>query len=115
MLEILVKLVSNAEHAVLATGRPDPVIVFTLGPAEDGRVELRVKDNGTGISPENLQRIFSFGFTTKKSGHGFGLHNSALAAREMGGVLYATSDGLGHGAEFVLRLPMSPAGAQARG
>ena len=107
VLEVLVNLVSNAEHAVLSTGRNDPRIEIELKRVDDSRVELRVRDNGTGISAENLQRIFSFGFTTKKTGHGFGLHNSALAAREMGGVLIARSDGPGHGAEFVLRLPLA--------
>jgi signal transduction histidine kinase len=66
-----------------------------------------VTDNGIGISQENLTRIFSHGFTTKRDGHGFGLHSGAIAAREMGGSLYARSDGPGQGATFVLELPLS--------
>jgi len=58
------------------------------------------------IPPENLTRIFSHGFTTKKGGHGFGLHCGALAAREMGGSLLAHSEGPGHGATFTLELPL---------
>jgi signal transduction histidine kinase len=70
-------------------------------------VKISVTDNGIGITQENLTRIFSHGFTTKREGHGFGLHSGAIAAREMGGALYARSDGPGKGATFVLELPLS--------
>jgi signal transduction histidine kinase len=62
-----------------------------------------------GIAPENLSRIFIHGFTTKGDGHGFGLHISALAAREMGGTLTVKSDGPGSGALFTLELPLAQA------
>jgi signal transduction histidine kinase len=71
----------------------------------DGRIKISVMDNGVGIPAENLNRIFSHGFTTKKDGHGFGLHSGALAVREMGGSLAAQSDGPGKGATFTLELP----------
>jgi C4-dicarboxylate-specific signal transduction histidine kinase len=58
-----------------------------------------------GSTPGDLTRIFSHGFTTKKGGHGFGLHSGANAAKEMGGALRARSDGPGKGAEFTLELP----------
>jgi signal transduction histidine kinase len=64
-----------------------------------------VIDNGVGILPENLTRIFNHGFTTRKDGHGFGLHSGALAAKEMGGSLNVHSDGPGQGAAFTLELP----------
>jgi signal transduction histidine kinase len=70
-------------------------------------VKVTVADNGIGIPPENLTRIFSHGFTTRKGGHGFGLHSGANAAKEMGGQLTAHSDGLGTGATFTLELPMT--------
>ncbi len=107
VLEILVNLINNAAHAVRTTGRADPRITLLLAPVDGKMVQLIVRDNGMGISPENLQRIFSFGFTTKKEGHGYGLHNSALAAREMEGSLFARSDGPGCGAEFILKLPIA--------
>ena len=59
-----------------------------------------------GIAAENLTRIFSYGFTTRKNGHGFGLHSGALAAKEMGGSLNARSEGPGKGAAFILELPL---------
>ena len=64
-----------------------------------------VADDGYGIAPENLARVFNHGFTTKKDGHGFGLHGSANTAREMGGQLTVRSDGPGRGATFTLELP----------
>ncbi|HEY9155289.1 MAG TPA: ATP-binding protein, partial [Opitutaceae bacterium] len=82
-------------------------VTFSVSSTDPKNVQLAVRDNGVGISPENLQKIFSFGFTTKKDGHGFGLHNSALAAKEMNGKLFAKSEGLGKGAEFVLVLPVA--------
>jgi signal transduction histidine kinase len=71
-------------------------------------VRIEIADNGVGIPAENLTRIFSHGFTTRKHGHGFGLHSAALAAREMGGTLTVQSEGVGKGATFVLELPFNP-------
>jgi signal transduction histidine kinase len=71
----------------------------------NGRVKISVIDNGVGIPRENLARIFNHGFTTRKDGHGFGLHSGALAAREMGGSLTVMSEGPGCGATFTLDLP----------
>jgi signal transduction histidine kinase len=68
-------------------------------------VTITVIDNGVGIPPENLTRIFNHGFTTRKGGHGFGLHSSALAAKELGGSLTVHSEGWGLGAVFTLELP----------
>ncbi len=72
----------------------------------DGGVKISVIDNGVGIPPENLERIFNHGFTTRQGGHGFGLHSGALAAEEMGGSLSVQSDGPGQGAAFTLELPL---------
>jgi signal transduction histidine kinase len=66
-----------------------------------------------GIASENLTRVFHHGFTTKRGGHGFGLHSSANAAVEMGGRLSARSDGPGLGATFVLELPLEKRAAAA--
>ena len=76
--------------------------------SEAERVEVAIIDNGVGISKENLTRIFAHGFTTRKDGHGFGLHSGALAAIEMGGSLKAYSEGIDTGAKFILELPLVP-------
>jgi two-component system, NtrC family, sensor kinase len=74
----------------------------------NGFVEISVADNGIGISQELIGRIFSQGFSTRRDGHGFGLHSSVLAAEDMGGQLTAHSEGPGKGAIFVLSLPLTP-------
>jgi signal transduction histidine kinase len=101
VLQILINLVRNAKHA--CEGLADDKKRMTLRIAElDGRIRVSVSDNGAGIAAENLTRIFSHGFTTRKDGHGFGLHSGALAAAELGGSLSAHSDGPGRGATFTL-------------
>jgi signal transduction histidine kinase len=105
-LQILVNLIRNARHALDDSGREDKLLTLRIDTADSGSVRVTVADNGVGIPPENLTRIFSQGFTTRKNGHGFGLHSGALAATEMGGSLTAQSDGPGCGASFVLTLPM---------
>lgn len=105
VLQILVNLVRNAKYALDDGGRKDKLLTVRVATDSDGFVKILVIDNGVGIPPENLTRIFSYGFTTRKNGHGFGLHSGALAAKEMGGSLSVHSDGPGQGATFTLSLP----------
>jgi len=74
---------------------------------------IAIEDNGCGVDPENLEKIFRLGFTTKSEGHGLGLHYSACAALELHGKLSAESQGTGHGATFVLLLPLDAQAAAA--
>jgi PAS domain S-box-containing protein len=107
MLQILVNLIGNAQHALQESSRKDKRLeIHTLGP-DKGRFQIEVCDNGIGIAPENLKRMFSQGFTTKKAGHGFGLHMSVLTAKAMGGALTCRSDGVDRGATFTLDLPVA--------
>jgi len=105
VLQILVNLLSNAKYACSDSGRADKRVTVRTQAAH-GNVRVMVTDNGVGIPPENLVRIFNHGFTTKKGGHGFGLHSGALAAKEMGGTLQVESAGVGQGATFILELPL---------
>ena len=108
VLQILINLLRNAKYACEHSARTDKQITVRVM-VEGDRAKITVIDNGDGIAAENLTRIFSFGFTTKKhNGHGFGLHNGALAAKNMGGALTVRSDGPGRGAEFTLELPITP-------
>ena len=109
VLQILVNLLRNAEHACQVTERADKSIRVGIGRCDDG-ICIAVNDNGVGIPPENMTHIFSHGFTTKQNGHGFGLHSGALAAKELGGALRVESPGTGHGATFTLQLPLQPRG-----
>jgi PAS domain S-box-containing protein len=105
VLQILVNVINNAKHACNDSGKPDKQIILRVV-NENERVKISVIDNGVGIPAENMTRIFNYGFTTRKDGHGFGLHNGALAAKEIGGSLAAFSEGPGRGATFTLELPV---------
>ncbi|MHC8324194.1 DAHL domain-containing protein [Pseudomonas sp. GB2N2] len=106
LLLILINLISNAKYAM--SDLSDRPRQMTLGvKIVDGTtLQVSVKDDGEGIAAENLTRIFAHGFTTRKEGHGFGLHSCALAAIEMNGHLTAHSDGPGKGAQFTLKIPL---------
>jgi C4-dicarboxylate-specific signal transduction histidine kinase len=104
VLQILVNLLRNARYACEASGKPDKEVVMRIAKQSAG-VQIAVIDNGIGIQPDHMTRIFSHGFTTKKDGHGFGLHSGALAARDLGGALRVHSAGAGQGATFTLDLP----------
>lgn len=111
VLQILVNLIRNAKYAADDGGHDNKVITLEIRLTAGGRVQLIVADNGVGIPAENLTRIFAHGFTTRVGGHGFGLHSSANAAREMKGTLTVHSDGPGKGAQFTLELPTAPPAA----
>nr|WP_236675751.1 DAHL domain-containing protein [Pseudomonas mediterranea] len=105
LLLVLINLISNAKFAMSHVAEPREM---TLGIRIVDRTTLclSVKDRGEGIAPDNLARIFNHGFTTRKDGHGFGLHSCALAAVEMNGRLHVHSDGPGQGALFTLEIPL---------
>jgi len=108
VLQILINIISNAKNACkLQSLNERHIIARILSFEVKGihKVRFEIVDNGIGIKPENLTKIFSNGFTTRKDGHGFGLHSSANAAREMGGTLSVVSDGPGLGAVFTLDIP----------
>jgi PAS domain S-box-containing protein len=105
VLQILVNLMRNAKYA-LDEGKMEPKEMrLRIEKKDENFVRICVIDNGVGICEENLTRIFNHGFTTRKEGHGFGLHSGALAAKELGGALIAHSEGIGKGATFTLELP----------
>jgi hypothetical protein len=108
VLQILLNLITNAKYACFDSDRDEKLITLKLSAAGADRIRMQVVDNGIGILPDNLNRIFQHGFTTRKSGHGFGMHSGAPAARNLGGSLKAHSDGPGCGATFTLELPCHP-------
>ena len=109
LLLILINLISNAKQAMANLADRPREITLLVKAIEDNTLRISVKDAGEGILPENMTRIFAHGFTTRKDGHGFGLHSCALAAIEMKGRLTAHSDGPGKGAVFTLELPLKTA------
>ena len=115
VLQILVNLIRNAKHAMKAVERKDKQLTINVHQDQPSMVTIAIKDNGIGISPENLTNLFNHGFTTKKNGHGFGLHSGANFARELGGSLIGTSDGLGKGATFSLTMPCDSKASEENG
>ncbi|HTE53974.1 MAG TPA: ATP-binding protein [Kofleriaceae bacterium] len=108
IMQVLVNLLGNARIALADAGDAiqDPTIEITTRMTDSGALALVVTDNGVGITPVNLARLFEHGFTTRKTGHGFGLHSSAQAAKELGGRIAVHSPGAGLGATFTLELPL---------
>ncbi|WP_331113881.1 ATP-binding protein [Archangium sp.] len=112
LLQILLNLLSNARQALLESGRADKHLTIRVERSAAERLRIAVADNGVGIAPEVAPRLFTQGFTTKKDGHGFGLHISALAAAEMDASLSCSSEGRDQGATFTIDLPI--AGEESR-
>jgi NO-binding membrane sensor protein with MHYT domain len=114
LLQILGNLLSNARHALRDVMQGPRELTVRLRPVPPGSFAIDVEDSGAGISAESMQRLFEFGFTTKKDGHGFGLHASANLAKEMGGELVARSEGVNRGACFTVRLPVAAADMESQ-
>jgi NO-binding membrane sensor protein with MHYT domain/two-component sensor histidine kinase len=106
LLQILGNLLNNARHALKERTDAPRVLTLSVHARAHGWFVIEIRDSGVGIAPDTLKRLFEFGFTTKKDGHGFGLHTSAILAQELGGHLAGYSDGTGCGAQFALRLPL---------
>ena len=106
LMQILGNLLSNARHALRDLKQGKRVLTVRLRPSAQS-LSIQIEDTGVGIAADVLTRLFAFGFTTKKDGHGFGLHASANLAKELGGEISVYSDGPGRGARFSLSLPVA--------
>jgi signal transduction histidine kinase len=107
LLQVFANLLNNAGQAIQrGKGEPGEISIRAqIEPAEEGEmVHLQIRDNGAGIAPEHLDKIFQRGFTTR-NGSGLGLHWSANAVNAMQGRLYAESPGPGQGACLHLLIP----------
>ena len=112
LMQILVNLVGNAADAMSSQDGSGGVLTLKIKVTGDDHLRIEVIDNGVGIPPDGLTRIFGYGFSTKMDGRGFGLHSAANSATELGGCLSAHSDGPGKGAKFTLDLPLQPDGVE---
>jgi len=104
LMQIIVNLLQNARESVQQAKKSEKKISVSVT-LKDSVIQMVFTDNGTGIEKENMVTIFTYGFTTKRSGHGYGLHTSAILARQLGGTIRAESDGMGKGARFTLEIP----------
>ncbi|GAB2775750.1 signal transduction histidine kinase [Hymenobacter luteus] len=109
---VLLNLFTNAFYAVQKRkelGQPGytPTVTVTTRQLPDGDVEVRVHDNGTGIPPAVVEKIFQPFFTTKPTGEGTGLGLSLsydIITKGHGGTLVVETQE-GHGTEFIVTLP----------
>lgn len=106
VLQIVGNLVRNSVRALIDSEQSAKRLTVRIASLEDGLLQVEVEDNGVGIDEETLGKMFQYGFTTKQDGHGFGLHHSMKAAKELGGAMRVHSDGPGLGARFTLELPI---------
>ena len=115
LLQVITNLIKNAKEAINENDdlNKHKEIVIEIDLYNDNTVYISVYDNGCGIKEENLAKIFGHGFTTKESGHGFGLHSSANAMTEMGGSLTVSSDGDQQGSCFTVSIPVADISQQS--
>jgi two-component system, NtrC family, sensor kinase len=109
---VLQNLIINAADAVRDAGRDKGVLRVSaeiLRDAEREQLLIKCQDDGVGIAPENLGRVFERGYTTKslETNHGIGLHWCANAIGALGGRIWAASDGPGHGAAMHVLVPLA--------
>ncbi|MGL1901262.1 MAG: ATP-binding protein [Fibrobacterales bacterium] len=109
VMHVLINMFKNAKEALNETPEDDRVIRLST---ECNRevICLAVQDAGCGISSDNLENMFTKGFTTKRDGHGYGLYSSKNYMEDMKGTLQVTSKGLGRGSTFRIELPIVRSG-----
>lgn len=108
---VLQNLIINAADAVRDSGKDKGIfrVAAEIVTDPDGQqLHLRCADDGVGIPPDQLERVFEKGFSTKSrdTNHGIGLHWCANAVLALGGRIWASSEGPGCGAEMHLMLPI---------
>jgi signal transduction histidine kinase len=108
LLQVLVNLLRNAKQAMRqrAQAKHELTLHVQYQDADRPSVVMTIQDDGIGIAPEHLSKMFTRGFTTKKDGNGIGLHSSIMAIQNMGGSMHVHSDGVGKGAKFTLTFPV---------
>jgi signal transduction histidine kinase len=109
---VLQNFIINAAEAVREGGKPRGTLRISariITDSESRQLLLRCSDDGVGIAPENLERIFDKGFSTKsrQTNFGIGLHWCANAVGALGGQVGATSPGAGGGAVFHVMVPLA--------
>ncbi len=101
---VLVNLIKNAIDAMENTPIEKRVLVLSIEINTD-TVVFTIEDSGCGIDQSNRLTVFNHGFTTKKTGNGFGLHSSANYINDMGGLMECKGDSEYGGASFKIEFP----------
>jgi signal transduction histidine kinase len=106
--QVVLNMLTNAQMALLEANKDrKEIVIETRIKGDDNMVEILIKDNGNGIAPQHLSKIFNPFFTTKEAGKGTGLGLSISYGiiKEHNGRIYAESK-VGEGAEFYIELPV---------
>lgn len=112
--ELKTAVLNLIDNAIKYSG-PGVDVTVQLASVEGGRVALRVRDRGIGISPAELKRVFRRFYripgavALRVKGTGLGLFIVSSVARKHGGRVFAESEGPGRGSTFTLQLPLTPA------
>ncbi|MCB1053321.1 MAG: hypothetical protein KDC71_22155 [Acidobacteria bacterium] len=105
LIHVVINLIRNAIESMESIPIQDRVLGIGIHEADSQHLHIWVTDNGPGISAELREKIFQFGFSTKRGARGFGLHFCANALNEMGGRLILMDQATSaKGATFVLEL-----------
>lgn len=111
---VVANIVGNAIDALVSAPTDSPRVLIEAGEnLAHTEAWVRIKDNGPGIPPESLARVFTPFFTSKADGTGLGLPLSRKIVEEHGGTLEVKSD-LGQGTEFVITLPSRSASGKEK-
>ena len=105
--QALVNLVQNAIQAMPEGG----AVTLRADPRPEGQIELSVRDQGTGIPPEDLDKVFRLYYTTKPDGNGIGLPLVYRAVQMHGGTVHVES-AVGRGTTVIIDLPQLAAVAR---
>ncbi len=106
LIQIFINIIKNAYEAMDSPQITEKRIVITTWHEKtpEDQVAVSIKDTGMGFEPHLAEQLFRFGYTTKESGSGFGLHSCANYLLANHGHITARSEGKGKGAEFIVRL-----------
>ncbi len=105
LAQVLVNLEKNAFLAMQSVADREHVLEIAIDIFADDSLQISLRDSGVGFTSEVQNRLFAQGYTTRVEGSGQGLHYCSNVIREMGGEIWAESDGPGLGAVFIISIP----------
>ncbi len=109
LLQIFINLIKNAKEAMESAPLDQRKLTISTSLRKSGgraKIVIRIKDSGEGFDAAKKKQLFNYGYTTKQTGTGVGLHASANYIIRQGGKIEAESDGAGQGSTFTVILPV---------
>jgi len=100
LMQVILNVLKNSVEAIDMEAEEKHINISLQSDA--ATIELKVKDNGKGFSPETGERLFARGFTTKSNGTGLGLYNCRSIIESHAGAFDITSPGVDQGAEVTI-------------